>query len=184
MVTCCHKRIHQKDLAITGVLIFGAACTHPLIPTMLPRDHPLSSNPALIDRSTKVCDPAFKEQCDAATLNVIHHHQEELMRMLRDELQKSPQQDRNFPHRKLIFQWTHMHAIWTKTKRKLWHQRPCHFSPLLTAQAQKCCNGVPEFKDDALCPILDQCTTCIQTQLKKATPGKDGFNPDTVQLPC
>ena len=40
--------------------------------------------------------------------------------------------------------------------KKSRHQRSCQFSPTITAQAHKCCDGVPEFKDDALCPILDQ----------------------------
>ena len=50
MVTCHHKRIHQKDLVITGILIFRAVHTHSLAPPMLPRDHPLSTNQALIDK--------------------------------------------------------------------------------------------------------------------------------------
>ena len=73
MVTCHHKRIHQKDLVITSIPIFGAAHAHPLIPPTLPQDHPLSTNQASIDWA-KVQDPVFKEQRDAATLNAIHHH--------------------------------------------------------------------------------------------------------------
>ena len=53
----------------------------------------------------------------------------------------------------------------------------------ITAQAHKCCNGVPEFKDDAPCPTLDQCASCIRAKLKKESSGKDGFDSDNVQLP-
>ena len=71
-----------------------------------------------------------------------------------------------------------------KTEKKSWHQQFCHFSPSITAQAHKCCNGVPESKDDALCPILGQCTACIQARLtKKVSPRKGGFDPDGTQLP-
>ena len=102
MATCHHKRIHQKDLVITRILIFGAACTHPLVQPMLPQDHPSSTNQASIDRA-KVQDLVFKEQCDTATLNAIHHHQEEHMRMSRDELQNLPLGDRNLKlHRNAV----------------------------------------------------------------------------------
>ena len=143
----------------------------------------MSTNQASTNRA-EAQGHVLKDQCDAATLNAIHHHQEERMRMLRDELQNLPPPDRSFSHHKSIFQQTPAHVIKTKTERNLWHQRLCHFSPLITAQAHKCCDGVPEFKDDALCPTLDQCTARIQVKLKKVSPEKDGFNPDNVQLPC
>ena len=76
-----------------------------------------------------------------------------------------------------------MHAIRTNTDRKSCCQHLCHFSPSITAQVHKHCTGIPEFKNDALCPILDQCTACIQLKLKKVSPGKEGTNPDDVQLP-
>ena len=72
MLTCHHKSDCQKDLVIAGVLIPGAACTHPLIPPMLSKNHPLSTNQASIDRA-KAQDPVFKRQCDEATMNAIRH---------------------------------------------------------------------------------------------------------------
>ena len=146
------------------------------------KHHPLSTNQVLIDRA-KVQDPVFKEQCDTATLNAIHHIQEENMRTRRAEPQHLPPKDRKFPCCKLILQHAPTHAIRTKTGRKLWHQRLCRFSLSVTAQACKHRNGVPEFKDDTLCPMLGQSTACIQAKLEKVSPGNAGFNPDTVQLP-
>ena len=49
MVTCHHKRNHQQDPVTTGILIPGAACTHLLMPPMLCKDHPLSTNKASTD---------------------------------------------------------------------------------------------------------------------------------------
>ena len=93
MVTCHHKQIHQKDFVITRILIFGAACTHPLFPPMLSSDHPSSTDQGPVDRA-KVRDPVFKEEYCTSTLNAIHHHREENMRILRDELQHLPPKEK------------------------------------------------------------------------------------------
>ena len=116
MLTCHHKKSHQKCLVITGAPILGGACTHPLIPTMLLQNHPLSTSQTLIDRA-EVSDPAFKEQCDTATTNAVHHNQEEHMRVPQDELQSLPPREKNHPHSNLIFQQTPIHVIRTKTKK-------------------------------------------------------------------
>ena len=42
--------------------------------------------------------------------------------------------------------------------------------------------GVPKFKGDAICPVLDQCTALVQAKLKKLSPGKEGFDPDNAQI--
>ena len=102
MVTCHHKRNHQK---VTGVLILGAAHTQLLTPLVLPNDHFLSTSQTLIDKA-KVRDPIFKKQCDEATLNAIHHHWEECLRMPQDEQQNLPASDRSFPHCKMLFEQT------------------------------------------------------------------------------
>ena len=130
VVTCHWKQTCQKDLVIIGVLILGVVHTHPLIPPMLPQNHPSSTNQALINRA-EAGDPMSKKQCNTATLHAIHHHQEEHLKMLRNELQNLPPPD------KLVFQRTPIHAIRTKTERKSWHQRLCHFSPAITAHAHK-----------------------------------------------
>ena len=96
MVTCHHKRNHQKDPVITGLLILGAACLHLLTPLAIPKDCPLSAGQMLINQA-KVRDLIFTRQCDEATLNVIHHCQEEHPRFPRDEPHNLSANDRNFP---------------------------------------------------------------------------------------
>ena len=113
---------------------------NPLISPILPVDHPLATNQKLIDWA-KVKDPSFKDECDQATINAIHHHREEHLRMLRDEMDgiHFPTAYKNHPFYKDIFKATPIQAIQTKTERKLWHQRLCHFSPSIIAQAHKYC---------------------------------------------
>ena len=152
VVTCHHKQVNRKDLVITGVIIFGGACTHPLTPPLLPTDHPIATHQELMNRA-KVNDPAFDKLCDEETAKAMHTHRLEQLRILQDELEQLPQIDGNHPHYKLIFNDTPIHALRTKTERKLWHQRMCQFSPSITAHAHKCCKGIPEFKGDALCPV-------------------------------
>ena len=87
--------------------------------------------------------------------------------MLRDEMDGLPEQHRNHPYYKLIFDATPTHAIRTKTERKPWHQRLCHFSPSLIAQAHECCEGVPELRGDTSDPVIDQCSACMQAKLER-----------------
>ena len=179
VVTCHHKQVNRKDLVITGVIIFGSACTHPLIPPVLPKDHPIATNQKLINQA-KANDPAFLKSCNDATAAAIHTHRLEL-RILQDELEELPLSDGNHPHCKLIFQQTPVHASQTKTERKPWHLCLCHFSPAITAHAHKHCKGVPEFKGEPSCPNLDQCTACVQAKLKKVPSGQHSLE---ASVPC
>lgn len=73
VVTCHHKRINWKDLVMTPVIIFGSACTHPLIPPVLPKDHPIATIQKLINQA-EANDPAFLKSCNDATVAAIHTH--------------------------------------------------------------------------------------------------------------
>ena len=55
----------------------------------------------------------------------------------------------------------------------------CHFSPSVIAQALKHCKGAPEIRGDSICPILDQCTACVQAKLERVCPGNEGLEPET-----
>ena len=83
----------------------------------------------------------------------------------------------------LIYAYTPLSAIKTKTERRLWHNRLAHMAPNLVQQAHKYVKGIPEMKGSPLCPELDQCSTCIRSKLHKASPGK-GLADATVPYQC
>ena len=71
---------------------------------------------------------------------------------------------------------TPVHAIKANTKRRLWHNRPCHSSPGTIQNAHKHVKGIPKFTEDTYCPIADHCPTCTCAKLARATPGKHGLD--------
>ena len=118
MVTCHHKRTRRKNIILPGIIRYGQCFSSPIVIPALPTDHPLATSQHFINQA-KSNDPSFKKLCKQATLRAVYEHQEDQFRKLQAQLEFVPAKLHSAPMHNLIYAYTPINAIKTKTERRL-----------------------------------------------------------------
>ena len=180
MLTCVHRKKHNRSISIPGIIRSGLCFTQPLILPSLDKEDPRATIYNSIDKA-KEHDPKFRKKIKSQALEMIYNYQQDKHIELMSALESLPEEYHSLPFHTYLAKTIPINAINMEAEAMLWHQRLVHCGPHSMKRIHDQVDGVPDLSKFEFDAIL-KCPTCLKTNLTKSSAGFHSLR-DTVERP-